>query len=293
VNWLTSIFARNGKVNGHAAAMPLPVQPIAESKPTAPGDPTVLAQVLSPTQSSTYIDCSARWWYKYGAELPDIKSGALAMGIACHDAWRANYCQKVESKKDLPVDEVLAEFRSAWDEQAQLARFAKGESAKDLGEMAEGLVHVYMEQVAPTIQPAKVEVEVSGTIGGVAVRGRIDVLDVDGRIIDAKTAKAKPSEIRPSYRFQQATYVQLIGKHSNGECRLDTVTKTKTIAVYQQSFAIEDRDRTHLEKMYPLLQESMRSGLYVPNRSSYLCSKKNCPYAAHCVDQYGGVVADE
>jgi RecB family exonuclease len=286
LSWLTSRFALNGKVNGHAAPLtPLPLTP-------AP-DNTDLAQILSPTQCATYIDCSARWWFKYGAELPDLKSGALAVGIASHDAWRANFAQKVESRKDLPTDEVIAEFRSAWDEQAQQARFARGENAMDLGAMAEALVQVYMEQVAPTIQPALVEVEVSGTIGGVPVRGRVDVIDVNGRIIDAKTAAKKPNEIRPSYRFQQATYVQLAGEGANGECRLDTITKTKTIAVHQQSFTIGDSDRTHLAKMYPLLQESMRSGLYVPNRSSYLCSKKHCPYADHCVDQYGGMVSDE
>jgi RecB family exonuclease len=288
LQWLASKFTRNGKVNGHAIATAIAPEP-------APAPPlnNELAKVLSPSQCATYIDCSARWWFKYGADLPDRKSSALAVGIACHDAWRANYAQKVETKKDLPTDEVVAEFRSAWEQQADMARFAKGEKAEDLRDMGEGLIAVYMDQVAPTIQPALVEVDVSGKIGGVPVRGRIDVIDVDGRIIDAKTAKQKPSEIKPSYRFQQATYVQLAAEGASGECRLDTVTKTKTIAVHQQSFKIGDGDRTHLDKMYPLLQESMRSGLYVPNRSSYLCSRKHCPYAEACMDSFGGQVADE
>ena len=37
-----------------------------------------LAQVLSPTQVRTYLDCSARWWFKYGLALPEPKNSSLA-----------------------------------------------------------------------------------------------------------------------------------------------------------------------------------------------------------------------
>ena len=46
-------------------------------------------------------------------------------------------------------------------------------------------------------------------------------------------------------------------------------------------------------KMYPLVQEAMRSGLYVPNRASFLCSRKYCPHWQRCEDEYGGKVDDK
>jgi len=48
-----------------------------------------------------------------------------------------------------------------------------------------------------------------GEIGGVKVRGWIDLLDVEGRVIDIKTAKPGLS-IEPMHKFQVATYSHLI-----------------------------------------------------------------------------------
>src|SRR3954470_455429 len=97
-------------------------------------------------------------------------------------------------------------FRASWESIKHDLDFAPGENTDDLAEMGEALVEEYMSKVAPRIEPAAVEQPVSGVIGGANVCGRIDVLDVEGRIIDAKTASKKPAGIAPNYRFQVATY---------------------------------------------------------------------------------------
>jgi hypothetical protein len=43
-------------------------------------------------------------------------------------------------------------------------------------------------------------------------------------------------------------------------------------------------------KLYQIAQEGMRSGLYVPDRSSFLCSRKYCSFWGRCVEEYGGEV---
>jgi hypothetical protein len=48
-----------------------------------------------------------------------------------------------------------------------------------------------------------------------------------------------------------------------------------------------------IDRMYPLAQEAMRSGLYVPNRNSNLCSRKYCPFWEYCESDYGGVVDEQ
>ncbi len=50
---------------------------------------------------------------------------------------------------------------------------------------------------------------VADEIGGAYVHGFVDVIDVEGRIIDIKTAKATPHGIESMNRFQVATYSQL------------------------------------------------------------------------------------
>src|SRR5262249_34217292 len=150
----------------------------------------------------------------------------------------------------------------------------------------------YHEEVAPRIEPAAVELPVEGMIGGVPVRGFIDILDVHGTIIDLKSAKTSPAKnvIRPDYRFQIATYERL-SPQASGEARLDTVVKLKReVKLVSQPFTVTDADRTHVERMYPLVQEKMRSGLYMPNRNHFLCSRKYCSHWRQCETDYGGVV---
>ena len=66
-----------------------------------------------------------------------------------------------------------------------------------------------MEEQAPLIQPAAVEMRVEGWIGGIRMQGWIDLIDVDGQIIDIKTAARRPSGVDVDHRFQIATYAQL------------------------------------------------------------------------------------
>jgi hypothetical protein len=286
---LGSLWPFRAKANGHAAMHASEVPRVGEPPLKPEND---LARVLSPTQVSTFLECSAKWWYKHGLHLPEQKSSNLGIGIAFHDAVMENFRQKIDTKEDLPVAGTRALFRSSWESMKDDLVFAPKEHPNNLRDTGEALVEEYMTMVAPRIQPAAVEQVVCGSVGGVKVRGRIDVIDATGRIIDAKTSRKKPAGIPPNYRFQVATYAKLHGQAS-GTVRLDTVTKTKTIQVVEQSFPIVESDLLQLERMYPLAQEAMRSGLYVPNRNSNLCSRKYCTFWEHCESDYGGVVAEQ
>jgi hypothetical protein len=88
----------------------------------------------------------------------------------------------------------------------------------------------------------------------------------------------KPSGVRADYRVQVATYAM----PASGRTRLQTLTKTKTVQLHSQTIDVTHADRTHATKLYQIAQEGMRSGLYVPNRSSFLCSRKYCSFWGRC-----------
>ena len=258
----------------------------------APAKNVELGAVLSPSQVSTFLDCQPRWWYKHGLKIEEPRNANLALGTAIHAAIGENYKQKIETKQDLPLAGVLAVYRAAWTEQEETARFHEDEDRADIGATGEVLVAKYLEEASPFVEPAAVELELKGEIAGVKVQGKLDVLDIDGRIIDVKSAAKSPSGIRQSYRRQVATYVQ-IEPRASGEVRLDTLTKTKTVKMIQQSFTVDASDRAHARAIFPLVQEAMREGLYVPNRESFLCSRRNCPYWERCEADYGGKVDEK
>lgn len=245
-----------------------------------------VAEVLSPSQVRCFMDCQVRWWFKYGLKLPDPQTGKMALGKAVHAALNENFAQKLETREDLPLTGVLALFREAWINEGEHTEFRDDENPSELSASGEALVTIYMDEAAPTIDPAAVEMRVSGEIGGTRVQGWIDLLDANGRIIDIKTAARKPSGIEPDHRFQLATYAQL-APGASGEVRLDTLVKTKTPKLVTESFTIGHPDIVATQRLYALAQQAMRSELYMPNRLSISCSRRNCGYWRRCECKLG------
>jgi hypothetical protein len=186
---------------------------------------------------------------------------------------------------------MVALFRDFWREQMTDTVFRPDECPYTIRKVGEALVSKYMDEAAPSVEPAAVELDVAGEIGGVPVRGRVDLLDVEGRIVDVKTAARKPSGISPDYAFQLATYRQ-ITPGANGEARLDTLVKTKTVQLVQESCSISEADVRSTEVLYPLVASGITSGLYFPNRQSMLCSRRHCAFWGQCERDFGGVVKE-
>ena len=250
-----------------------------------------LADLLSPSQVRCFMDCQVRWWFKYGLRYPDPPNGKMALGRAVHAALTQNFAQKLDTYEDLPVPGVRAIFRDSWATEREQTEFRDDEDPLELALCGEALVSKYMEHQAPLIQPAAVEMRVGGQIGGTRVQGWIDLIDVDGQIIDIKTAARRPSGIDVDHRFQIATYTQLV-PGASGRARVDTLVKTKIPALVSQSFTVTDGDILAINKLYPLAQRSMRAELYMPNRLSMACSRRNCCYWRQCEKELGGEVPE-
>ena len=262
----------------------IPAIPV-RKPPAVPG----LADVLSPSQVRTFMDCQARWWYKYGQKIPETMTSARALGIAVHEALQFNFEQKLTTREDLGPEEVVFIFGQRWEAITAWTEFREDESRAELKAKGEALVRLFMTQRAADVQPAQVEIAVEGEIGGVAVRGRLDVIDEEGRIHDFKTASSKPSSIDAMYRFQVASYSQL-APGASGFVRLDTIVKTKVPQLVSQEWRIDASDLHATETLYPLAQAAMLKGYYMPNRQSTLCSRRQCSYWRNCQSDYGGTV---
>jgi CRISPR/Cas system-associated exonuclease Cas4 (RecB family) len=252
---------------------------------------TELAQVLSPSQVRAFVDCSTRWWFKYGLGLPEPKNSSLALGSAVHRALEVNFREKLATGEDLPTSAVRAVFRDEWLEHIRETVFAPEETPAATAAMGERLLAKYMEEVAPRIEPAAVECDVEGEIGGVRVRGRVDLVDRSGRIIDVKTSARRPRAVASDYAFQLATYAQWY-PGASGEARLDTLVRTQFVQVVPLAYRIAEHDLRATRVLYPLVQDGMRSGLYWPNRHSMLCSRRQCAFWRACEREFGGTVKD-
>jgi CRISPR/Cas system-associated exonuclease Cas4 (RecB family) len=270
-------------------ALPEPETLALASPPRAAA--TQQGELLSPSQVRCFMDCQARWWFKYGLKIPEVATAGMVLGKAVHTALAENFAQKIDTREDLPTEGVIAVFREAWTREAKHTEFLDEEDPGELAANGVGLIEHYMSFKAPTVDPAAVELHVEGEIAGVQVQGWIDLLDAHGRVIDFKTAKAKPTTIEPMHKFQVATYAHLLpGAHREG--RIDTLLKTRLPWAISQTFLITEEELKVPETIYPAAQRAMRQQCYLPNRLSMLCSRRHCSYWRHCEREWGGEVPE-
>jgi putative RecB family exonuclease len=253
-----------------------------------------IADVLSPSQVRTFMDCSARWWYKYGLNLPDPKGSSLVRGIVVHRM--AEIFLRAQFRGETPESADLAGiFDQVWEETAADGSFQPSEDLELLKRQTAALAALYLSDVAPEIEPAvidgqpAIELRVSGVIGGVQIRGILDLVDARGCICDLKTAARKPSCVAPDYALQIATYAE-IAPEVTGEAQLVTLVATKTPQLVTMAYRVSDADRAYARAIYSRAQDAMRTGCVTPNRGSNLCSRKHCNFWQACEGEYGGKV---
>jgi putative RecB family exonuclease len=281
---LTGRFPQHNQL----AAKLLPDTPSTTPAPAANGE---LAQVLSPSQLDKWRDCQASWYFRYVRRLEDITDGNRALGKAIHKAAEVYARVWIEDKQRLDLGAITTIFRAAM--QAELEErivLQDGDTPESI-EMQGVSLLATLHPALNDLNIQQIEVPVEGNIAGVPVRGRIDMLDDQGRVIDLKTAAKSPSGVPHRQRVQLATYKKLV-PGCFGECQVITVVKNKTPKVMTMTVTASEADGQMIESLYPLAQEAMRAGLYYPNRESFLCSRRRCSYWAACQAEFGGTVAE-
>ncbi|MBN1460802.1 MAG: PD-(D/E)XK nuclease family protein [Armatimonadetes bacterium] len=258
------------------------------------------AEVLSPTQVGMFLECPTKWYFKYMIGLPEPITSSLAVGRAVDNALSHYFRAKAEGVA-MPEADVLDAVDTAWADEEAVVTHAPGESADELHNLCRRLVACYMAEMAPRVQPAlidgtpAVQVPVEGRIADVRVQGYIDLVTDDGVVIDLKTKRDKPAGVPADHMLQVATY-DLLCPYSRGRAEIHYMVKGRSSKskpnIVPFTREIGPEEVLYAESIYPATQEAMRSGLYLPRRTSRLCSRKYCPFWKSCEREFGGRVGE-
>jgi hypothetical protein len=282
-----------GGVSAPAVAVAeAPVAAIPSIAGASSNDNTGIADVLSPSQVNGYLNCSAAWKYRYVDKLPAAATGNQVRGRAVHALVGFWFRQRMAGAT--PDGDTLAEaYTEIWDNETADAEFSAKESIEELRASGAELAQKYITEVGHKITPAASELKVSGVIGGVQVRGYVDLLcrDDSGKIIDLKTSSRSPSGVSADHALQLATYARLTPEAS-GLVQIDTLVATRQPKLISIEYQVPEADVRLIDRVYPAVQKSMRDGFYLPNRSSFFCSRKNCSFVDACTAEFGGLVGD-
>lgn len=247
--------------------------------------------LLRPSQINCYLQCSAKYMFQYVDKVKTGKSLALAFGSAVHKSIETNYTQKIESKTDLPVDEVVQTFADSFEEETKevdRVEIISDPTSKDIGV---GLVKKYHYEIAPTLQPKAVEQKVEATFQGYdfGITGTMDLLTTNKRIFDHKTASKKNST-PPDSHVRQGSFYELLA-HAAGEeveeVNFTYLVKTKSPQVYNETI---QTDTKHALMMAQHVGNAADKGVFIPMRDSFLCTKRFCSYWNECEKKFGGSV---
>ena len=178
-----------------------------------------LGESLSPSQVSTYMTCPAKWYFRYLIGLSEPTTGALALGKAFHGTLARNFRQKMSTGRDMETQELRGVFAEEWSSAIADAALRDDEDADELATTGQILAATYVTEAAGSLQPHAVEQTVQGEIAGVKVRGIVDLLDTDGRVLDFKTASKRPNGLSAEHSLQLTTYA-MITPGASGLCRL-------------------------------------------------------------------------
>lgn len=251
---------------------------------------------VSYTRLNMYARCGEAYRRRY-VEKDKIPPGVAQLrGVAFHTGAEINFRQKVETHKDLSVDEVMMATAAAFDGQIKSEGIlltddeeARGKK-KVIGEMKDRTVILarnFVKLVAPEYQPAQVE-----TLQPIALDKdtdlvvKIDLIDDKDNVVDLKTTTRpkKQKDIDEDLQFDiyGLGFRALKGKDPASlrqEILLDgdkkkrqTLSTTRNIGDYQRA----------VHRINAFL-EGTKAGSFMPtNPGNWWCSKTWCGYHRTC-----------
>jgi len=242
---------------------------------------------ISPTQISMYLRCPTQYMFRYIEGLILPPKSAMTKGRAVHKGQEVNYKQKIETKQDLPLDDVKDAVATEFETIAPETEWKPEENKGKIKDETISLASLYHQEVAPAVQPAYVEEEVYFQIPEteIKLKGFIDVVQEGGIIRDTKTTAKTPNQDIADKSLQLTAYSlayrTLTGEEEAGLV-LDYLVNTKVPKVIPFQTKRSKNDISRFISIASQITKAIQAGLFYPNPDNSMCSEKNCGYWHEC-----------
>lgn len=267
---------------------------------------------LSPSRMKTFMDCRAKYYFRYieGRKIPP--ASALTLGSSYDDALTTNYKQKIESRTDMPVSDVVDAFVTSFNIRKPDTEWTDDEKPEQVKDVGVKIVEFYQKTKAPEVQPIHTQVRYNIKFPGVDWELVVipDLKEEDGTIVDNKTSKRSPSKNASTgeYMLDQDHYFQMLcysiadksenGPDAGNRIRVDYAIKSKIAKLVSVTMpAPGASDYEYFENMTSMVYNDIKAlekGVIapIPNRKSNLCSRKYCGFWSICETKFKGKVKE-
>jgi len=232
------------------------------------------------TSMSTYIRCGLQYEFRYGQGIKTPPAVAVIEGSAGHKGQELNYKQKIESRIDLPIGDVLDAVSTTFDDRAGEVEDWEDQKPGDAKDEIINVMRVVHKEHFPIIQPVEVEEERFFDVGSQPFKVYRDLKDENGWVRDTKFTKRAKSQ-GDADNDLQLTVGSYLDK-TEKVC-FDCMVKSKKprVAVIPSHRGPEHWAK--LESRVPKILDAISKGIFLPaDPTSWACSKKFCGYWNIC-----------
>ena len=261
---------------------------------------------LRVSEINSYLECPSKFYFQAIEKVETPNKIALAGGTAYHSALEVNYHQKIQSRTDLPIADVVDAFSSAYDK--EVSNVDKVDfDIETPGQVKSAWIDVlkiYMKDVAYRIFPAAVERRIKVKLKGYAygLTGKIDIKDEDAVIVDHKTT-SKPYKNTPeNYKIQVGGGYCLLDKALTSSDPNNMPTKSARIDYNIRKSPKSPRaevrniqvdiDIPYFLNVFEQVSNGISGGAFPPNRNFMYCTQRFCKFHHECTQKYGGKVRE-
>lgn len=245
---------------------------------------------ISPSQINTYLRCPAQYFFSYVQGIKIPPKSAMTKGKAVHSGIEYNYKQKIESREDLKVSEILEYTAAEFEKLAEETDWQGVDKGKEKDSTID-LTKLYQTEVAPETQPIAVEqkIEVAFENTDYTLLGIIDLIDEEKRIRDTKTTARTPSEDSLQNSLQLSAYSlayrTIKGEEETG-IQLDYLVATKTPKVVKLSANRTQKEIDRFLSITGTVAHNISCQNFYPNPTNMMCSPVNCGYWEKCIQTF-------
>lgn len=241
-----------------------------------------MSEHISVTQMAMFLRCPRQYRFRYleGFKVPPRAS--MVRGSSFHKANETNLVQKIETKRDLPIDEVKEVFSSEFDARVQEVELQPDENAGEIKDAGLQLVEAYHTQLSPKVQPVAVERAFEIEIQGQPMTGVID-LETENCIHETKTTSKSASVANIDHQLQLCAYAHATDKET---FQLDYAVDANTKKPARiESFPLLRRDLpiTRFASYVEEFLDALQKGSFPPCApGNWSCSDRWCGYWNIC-----------
>lgn len=271
-------------------------------------DVRTLVDVQSPSRVALFLRCQFAWSCRYVHGLVSPPTAAIAWGNAHDRTANDVYSQKARTGASPGSKDAIDRYAARWSEQAREVPDWREESAGKLLDLGVALTRLWAKRAVPYVQPIATQREIRLTVKDpqherpeFTVRGIIDLVAsivVRGiptpTVVDHKASRRRIT-VSDSLRslagpvYCAGSGVDAFDLHA-GRRNLHSVdwqSVRRTITKAEQNATL-----ALVAKARRLMEQSVRTGDFLPNRQHHLCSRRWCAWWQVCERSNGGRVPE-